>query len=193
MELTAGRSTCVSTGPFVPLSRMATQTSNAIVIDGKGHLLGRLASIIAKQALSGQKVVVVRSELINVSGSFFRLKVRFSSSRTAFLALSWVIHLGIDSFATMPSFTSAILSTPESLVLSMSERRHAFCSAPSVAWCRTRRHGVPRRSSASSSSRASPRHTTRRRKSLFRPLCECSGSSQGGSMPPSRSVPVLPI
>jgi ribosomal protein L13 len=55
---------------------MATQSSNAIVIDGKGHLLGRLASIIAKQALSGQKVVVVRSELVNVSGSFFRLKVR---------------------------------------------------------------------------------------------------------------------
>jgi large subunit ribosomal protein L13Ae len=61
---------------FFSFSVMATQSSEAIVIDGKGHLLGRLASIIAKQALSGQKVVVVRSELINVSGSFFRLKVR---------------------------------------------------------------------------------------------------------------------
>jgi ribosomal protein L13 len=30
---------------------------------------------VAKQALSGQKVVVVRCEEINVSGSFFRFKV----------------------------------------------------------------------------------------------------------------------
>ncbi|OAV96621.1 hypothetical protein PTTG_06040 [Puccinia triticina 1-1 BBBD Race 1] len=49
-----------------------------IVIDGKGHLLGRLASIVAKQAISGQKVVVVRCEEINVSGSFFRLKLRWA-------------------------------------------------------------------------------------------------------------------
>jgi ribosomal protein L13 len=40
-----------------------------VVIDGKGHLLGRLASLIAKQILQGQKVVVVRSELIVISGS----------------------------------------------------------------------------------------------------------------------------
>ncbi|KAI9625058.1 hypothetical protein KEM48_008601 [Puccinia striiformis f. sp. tritici PST-130] len=34
--------------------------------------------IIAKQAISGQKVVVVRCEEINVSGSFFRLKLRWA-------------------------------------------------------------------------------------------------------------------
>jgi ribosomal protein uL13 len=45
-----------------------------VVIDGKGHLLGRLASIVAKQALTGQRVVVVRCEELNVSGSFFRNK-----------------------------------------------------------------------------------------------------------------------
>lgn len=54
---------------------MATIQSSAVVIDGKGHLLGRLASIIAKQILTGQKIVVVRCELINASGSFFRAKV----------------------------------------------------------------------------------------------------------------------
>lgn len=54
---------------------MATISSAPIVIDGKGHLLGRLASIIAKQALNGQKIVIVRCELLNVSGSFFRMKV----------------------------------------------------------------------------------------------------------------------
>ena len=55
---------------------MATFSSTPIVIDGKGHLLGRLASIISKQILNGQKIVVVRCEEINISGSFFRNKVR---------------------------------------------------------------------------------------------------------------------
>ena len=54
---------------------MATFSSTPIVIDGKGHLLGRLASIISKQVLNGQKIVVVRCEEINISGSFFRNKV----------------------------------------------------------------------------------------------------------------------
>jgi large subunit ribosomal protein L13Ae len=44
------------------------------VIDGKGHLLGRLASIVAKQLLNGQKIVVVRCEALNISGDFFRAK-----------------------------------------------------------------------------------------------------------------------
>jgi large subunit ribosomal protein L13Ae len=40
-----------------------------VVIDCRGHLLGRLASIVAKELLSGQKVVAVRTEEINISGS----------------------------------------------------------------------------------------------------------------------------
>ncbi|KAI9024405.1 60S ribosomal protein L16 [Phycomyces blakesleeanus] len=48
-----------------------------VVIDGKGHLLGRLASIVAKQALNGQKVVIVRCEELNVSGEFFRNKLKY--------------------------------------------------------------------------------------------------------------------
>ncbi|MCJ1442617.1 MAG: 60S ribosomal protein L16B [Stictis urceolatum] len=46
-----------------------------VVVDGKGHLLGRLASIVAKQLLNGQKVVVVRCEALNISGEFFRAKL----------------------------------------------------------------------------------------------------------------------
>ena len=45
-----------------------------VVIDGKGHLLGRLASTVAKQLLNGQKIVVVRCEALNISGEFFRAK-----------------------------------------------------------------------------------------------------------------------
>ena len=37
-----------------------------------GHLLGRLASIVAKQILNGGKVVVVRCEDLQISGHFFR-------------------------------------------------------------------------------------------------------------------------
>lgn len=46
-----------------------------IVIDGRGHLVGRLASKIAKEILNGQRVVVVRCELLNRSGSLFRNKL----------------------------------------------------------------------------------------------------------------------
>ena len=39
-----------------------------LIIDGRGHLEGRLASIIAKELLSGQRVTVVRCEQILKSG-----------------------------------------------------------------------------------------------------------------------------
>ncbi|CRG94098.1 60S ribosomal protein L13, putative [Plasmodium gallinaceum] len=48
------------------------------VIDCKGHLLGRLASIIAKELLKGQRVVAVRCEEINISGSLYRNKLKYS-------------------------------------------------------------------------------------------------------------------
>lgn len=47
------------------------------MIDGKDHLLGRLASTVAKQLLNGQRVVVVRAEELNISGEFFRNKLKF--------------------------------------------------------------------------------------------------------------------
>tara|TARA_B100000787_G_scaffold165670_1_gene149875 strand:- start:358 stop:519 length:162 start_codon:yes stop_codon:yes gene_type:complete len=46
-----------------------------IIIDGRGHLCGRLASIVAAQLLRGQRVVVVRCEEILRSGSLFRNKL----------------------------------------------------------------------------------------------------------------------
>jgi len=48
-----------------------------VVIDGKGHLVGRLASLVAKEILNGQRIVVVRCEQLNKSGSLFRNKVKF--------------------------------------------------------------------------------------------------------------------
>lgn len=48
-----------------------------IVIDGKGHLLGRLAAAVAKELLNGQRVVVVRAEEIIKSGVLYKNKMKF--------------------------------------------------------------------------------------------------------------------
>mmetsp|Transcript_126630 Transcript_126630/g.366548 ORF Transcript_126630/g.366548 Transcript_126630/m.366548 type:complete len:202 (+) Transcript_126630:88-693(+) len=52
-----------------------------VVVDCRGHLLGRLCSIIAKEILNGQKVVCVRSEDINMSGSLYRAKLKYANFR----------------------------------------------------------------------------------------------------------------
>ncbi|KAI0564393.1 Ribosomal protein L13 [Gracilaria domingensis] len=50
-----------------------------VVIDGKGHLLGRLASVIAKELLNGQEIVVVRCEAIDISGTRHRNRKNFQN------------------------------------------------------------------------------------------------------------------
>lgn len=50
-----------------------------ITVDGRGHLLGRLASIVAKELLGGQRVVVVRCEQLNISGHLHRNKIKFEN------------------------------------------------------------------------------------------------------------------
>nr|CAH7741719.1 unnamed protein product [Callosobruchus chinensis]CAH7750876.1 unnamed protein product [Callosobruchus chinensis] len=47
-------------------------SQKAIIIDGRGHLLGRLAAVVAKTLLEGNKIVVVRCEQLNISGNFYR-------------------------------------------------------------------------------------------------------------------------
>ena len=48
-----------------------------IVVDGKGHLMGRLAAHVAKELLCGQRVVVVRVEQLVLSGKLFNRRVEF--------------------------------------------------------------------------------------------------------------------
>ncbi|RZC56603.1 hypothetical protein C5167_015458 [Papaver somniferum] len=48
-----------------------------IVVDARHHMLGRLSSIIAKELLNGQKVVVVRCEEICLSGGLVRQKMKY--------------------------------------------------------------------------------------------------------------------
>ncbi|KAL8508647.1 hypothetical protein ACS0TY_019046 [Phlomoides rotata] len=48
-----------------------------VVVDAKNHMLGLLASILAKELLNGQKVVVVRCEEICLSGGLVRQKMKY--------------------------------------------------------------------------------------------------------------------
>lgn len=48
-----------------------------VIVDGRGHLLGRLASVVAKQLLEGQAVTVVRCDEINVSGHLANNRIKF--------------------------------------------------------------------------------------------------------------------
>lgn len=40
-----------------------------IIIDGEGHVLGRLASVISKNLLNGEEVVVLNAEKIMITGN----------------------------------------------------------------------------------------------------------------------------
>lgn len=54
---------------YLYLFVLGNMLESTIIIDGRDHLLGRLASIVAKELLAGQKVVIVRCEDMVVSGS----------------------------------------------------------------------------------------------------------------------------
>ena len=54
-------------------------STKPILIDGKDHLLGRLAATVAKQLLLGQKIILVRCEAIAISGNFHRSKLKYLS------------------------------------------------------------------------------------------------------------------
>ncbi|KAG8302265.1 60S ribosomal protein L13A [Homalodisca vitripennis] len=76
--------------PATFVAKMTGFSEKAILIDGRGHLLGRLAAIVAKTILQGDKVIVVRTEQINISGNFFSqestmLFVNFTNSKNMHL------------------------------------------------------------------------------------------------------------
>ncbi len=45
-----------------------------IVVDGAGHIAGRLASLVAKNLLEGKRVVVVNTEKILISGNISSIR-----------------------------------------------------------------------------------------------------------------------
>merc|ERR1712045_517222 len=65
-------------GQVIFLSEMLEAT---IIIDGRDHLLGRLGSIVAKELLAGQKIVIVRCDEMCISGSLVRNRVKYAQFR----------------------------------------------------------------------------------------------------------------
>eukprot|EP00835_Amoeboradix_gromovi_P000614 NODE_22_length_38364_cov_0.248661.p17 type:complete len:199 gc:universal NODE_22_length_38364_cov_0.248661:26724-26128(-) len=57
---------------------MVNTFEKVVIIDGKDHMMGRLASITAKHLLEGQDIVVVRCEDLCISGSLARNKLLHS-------------------------------------------------------------------------------------------------------------------
>lgn len=169
-----------------------TYSSQPIVIDGsvalrrcteadrrsKGHLLGRLASIVAKQALSGQKIVVVRCEEVNVSGSFFRMKLRYH----AFLNKR---HL-VNPKKSGPFHERAPSRILYRAIRGMIPRAFPHARDNTAHAPQTRRRAVRLPCSASSSSRACPRRTTTRSVSSCRRRCAFSASRSARPRGPDR-------
>ncbi|CAM0876304.1 unnamed protein product [Alopecurus aequalis] len=52
-------------------------SARRVVIDARHHMLGRLSSIVAKELLNGQRVVIVRCEEICMSGGLVRQKMKY--------------------------------------------------------------------------------------------------------------------
>ena len=44
-----------------------------LIIDGKNHVLGRLASVVSKRLLEGERVAIVNAEEILISGKRKRI------------------------------------------------------------------------------------------------------------------------
>lgn len=51
--------------------------SKTVVVDARGHMLGRLASVVAKQLLTGNHIVVVRAEEAVLSGGLVRQRAKY--------------------------------------------------------------------------------------------------------------------
>merc|ERR1711936_324090 len=56
-----------------------TMFKRELVIDAKNHLVGRLASSVAKELLSGQAIVIVRAEQSVLSGGYHRNKAKLDA------------------------------------------------------------------------------------------------------------------
>lgn len=52
-----------------------------IVIDCRDHLHGRLCSVVAKELLAGQKIILVRCEEMIISGSLVRNQTKYAQFR----------------------------------------------------------------------------------------------------------------
>ena len=71
-----------------PKDKSVDKTSRPIVIDGTDHIAGRLSSNVAKLLLQGNRVTVINSEKIMISGRRNSIKGEYDK----FLEISSILH-----------------------------------------------------------------------------------------------------
>ena len=71
-----------------PKEKLVDKTSRPIVIDGTNHIAGRLSSNVAKLLLQGNRVTVINSEKIMISGKRRSIIDEYSQ----FLKISSILH-----------------------------------------------------------------------------------------------------
>ena len=71
-----------------PKEKLVDKTSRPLVIDGTDHIAGRLSSNVAKLLLQGNRVTVVNSEKIMISGR----KKSIVGEYKQFLKISSILH-----------------------------------------------------------------------------------------------------
>ena len=71
-----------------PTEKVIDKTSRPIVIDGTNHIAGRLSSNVAKLLLQGNRVAVINSEKIMISGR----KKNIVNEYKKFLEISSILH-----------------------------------------------------------------------------------------------------
>ena len=71
-----------------PKEKVVDKTSRPIVIDGTNHIAGRLSSNVAKLLLQGNRVAVINSEKIMISGR----KKNIVNEYKKFLEISSILH-----------------------------------------------------------------------------------------------------
>ena len=71
-----------------PKEKIVDKTSRPIVIDGTNHIAGRLSSNVAKLLLQGNRVAVINSEKIMISGK----KKNIVNEYKEFLEISSILH-----------------------------------------------------------------------------------------------------
>ena len=52
------------------------------IIDGKGAVLGRLASFVAKEVLKGEEIVIINCDYVIITGNKKRIKEDFEEKRS---------------------------------------------------------------------------------------------------------------
>ncbi len=61
---------------------------NEVVVDATNHVVGRLASIVAKWALEGRRVVIVNAEKAVITGGDFNMVLNWYKTRIS----EWLTH-----------------------------------------------------------------------------------------------------